>query len=366
MKYGLKNPRVYNGGKEENSVKEKVSEEEYSLDFDSTKWNYDEENDLYWQIGVVYCTRPATTDYESLGIYVPGKYMKGTENADGTYTCEISEEGNVNGYTAETAPIVLPVNTGGYSAQQAPSSYNSQGLSDYIKAGFVYVYAGCRGRDNGYDDNGKLIYSGGAPWGATDLKAAVRYLRYNAAVLPGSTERIFTFGHSGGGAQSSIMGATGDSELYLDYLNSIGAAMKDAEGQEISDAICGAMCWCPITSLDYADEAYEWNMGQYMIEDTRADSAWTSALSDDLAEAYAAYINQLGLKDLVVEMPVCAEMVEPADLTERKRTGMVKNRSGTAQCLRVKNQRKTAQCQREKCHSRMVLFQKTGMALVKL
>jgi hypothetical protein len=93
------------------------------------------------------------------------------------------------------------------------------------------------------------------------------------------------------------MGASGDSELYFDYLESIGAAMLDESGKYISDAITGAMAWCPITSLDYADEAYEWNMGQYSTTGTRADSTWTSALSDDLAEAYASYINSLGLKD---------------------------------------------------------------------
>ena len=31
------------------------------------------------------------------------------------------------------------------------------------------------------------------------------------------------------------------------------------------------MCWCPITNLDYADEAYEWNMGQFSTSDTRVD-----------------------------------------------------------------------------------------------
>jgi hypothetical protein len=53
------------------------------------------------------------------------------------------------------------------------------------------------------------------------------------------------------------------------------------------------MAWCPITSLDTADEAYEWNMGQYQ----RDESSWTSALSVDMAQAYADYINELKLTD---------------------------------------------------------------------
>jgi hypothetical protein len=253
-----------------------------ALTFNNSAWNYDAANDVYWQIGVQYSATPETKDYETLGIYVPGAYMTAEANGDGTYTATMNGEGTINGFTAKTAPVVFPVNTPGYSAQKAPTAYSYDEFSSYLKAGFIYVQAGMRGRDNGYDANGKLIYSGGAPWGVTDLKAAVRYVRYNQDVLPGDTDNIFVFGMSGGGAQSAVMGASGDSKLYYPYLESIGAAMYDANGAPISDAISGAMAWCPITSLDYADEAYEWNMGQYVSTGTRADTTWTSALSKDL------------------------------------------------------------------------------------
>jgi hypothetical protein len=267
------------------------------LAFNNSAWQYDSANDVYWQLGIQYCAAPETLDFETLGIYVPGAYMDATDNGDGTYTAAINEQGSINGFTAETAPMVFPVNTPGYSAQQAPTAYNYNEIFSYISAGFIYIYAGMRGRDNGYDASGSLVYSGGAPWGVTDLKAAVRYVRYNKDVLPGNTDSIFVFGMSGGGAQSTVMGASGDSPLYTPYLESIGAAMVDASGESISDAISGVMAWCPITSLDYADEAYEWNMGQYAATETRADGIWTSALSKDLAAAYANYINNLGLTD---------------------------------------------------------------------
>jgi hypothetical protein len=183
--------------------------------------------------------------------------MTGKKNSDGTYTCTINASKTVGNYTAETAPIVFPVNTGGYAAQAAPTSYSYSGLSEYLDAGFIYVYAGCRGKSNGTD------YAGGAPWGVTDLKAAIRYIRYNSEELPGDSDSVFVFGMSGGGAQSALLGATGDSELYTPYLESIGAIMTDDNGNTISDSVTGTMAWCPITSLDYANEAYEWNMGQY-------------------------------------------------------------------------------------------------------
>jgi len=268
-----------------------------ALTFNSSAWHYDADNDIYWQIEDVYCSNPETTDYENMAIYVPGEYMESTPNGDGTYTCKPDVKGEVNGYTSTTAPIVFPMNTAGYSAQAPATSYSFNGISNYTKSGFIYVYPGLRGRNNGYDSNGSLIYSGGAPWGVTDLKAAVRYYRFNQNLLPGDTDRIFVFGMSGGGAQTAVMGASGDSSLYYPYLKSIGAAMVDSNGNYISDAIFGAMCWCPITSLDLADEAYEWNMGQFASTDTRANSTWRSALSADLAEAFASYINNLSLSD---------------------------------------------------------------------
>ncbi len=260
------------------------------------KWEYDEENDIYYQIGLVYCAKPQAYEYESLAVYVPGAYFDGRKNEDGTYTCTINKKRAVGKYTAATAPIVMPLNTGGYAAQEAPASYNAKDLSAYLDKGFVYIYAGCRGRDNGTNPDG-TSFDGGAPWGVTDLKAAIRYLRYNTGSLPGDKDRIFTFGHSGGGAQSALMGATGDSELYAPYLDSIGAIMKDDDNQYISDAIYGAMCWCPITNLTQSDLSYEWMMGQYSHEGTRNYGTWTREFSRDMARAYPALLNQLQLRD---------------------------------------------------------------------
>jgi hypothetical protein len=240
---------------------------------DNTKWQYNEEDDVYYQLGITYCENPADTEYEELAIIVPAAYMEGKENGDGTYTCTLSETGQVNGYTASTAPVVFPVNTPGYSAQSPMTEYSS--ASDYTSAGFIYVHAGCRGRD------------AGAPAGVTDLKAAIRYIRYNAGNIAGDMDRIFTFGMSGGGAQSVLVGVTGDSDLYDDYLKAIGAV------QGVSDSVLGSQSWCPITSLDSADEAYEW-----MMATSRSGlSDEEQKISDNLTAAYADYINGLGLTD---------------------------------------------------------------------
>lgn len=279
---------------QEASSQETTAVGQYSLAFDNAAWQYDEINDIYWQVGVVYVANPASLDYETLGIYVPGAYLEASANGDGTYTASVKSDAQVGQFTAATAPYILPVNTPGYNASQAPS-WIADGIASYTQAGMIYLQPGIRGRDNTTDSQGQEVV-GGAPWGVTDLKAAIRYVRYNKDVLPGDTDKIVSFGHSGGGAQSAILGASGDSTLYNPYLEALGAAMKDKEGNPISDAPYGTMTWSPITSLDYADAAYEWNLGQFADSNTRAEGTFTQALSQDLAKEYANYINQLGLK----------------------------------------------------------------------
>ena len=279
---------------QEASSQETATVGQYSLAFDNAAWQYDEINDIYWQVGVVYVANPASLDYETLGIYVPGAYLEASANGDGTYTASVKPDAQVGQFTAATAPYILPVNTPGYNASQAPT-WLADGIASYTQAGMIYLQSGIRGRDNTTDSQGQEVV-GGAPWGVTDLKAAIRYVRYNKDVLPGDTDKIVSFGHSGGGAQSAVLGASGDSTLYNPYLEALGAAMKDKEGNPISDAPYGTMAWCPITSLDYADAAYEWNLGQFADSETRAEGTFTQALSQDLAKEYANYLNQLGLK----------------------------------------------------------------------
>lgn len=240
---------------------------------DNTKWLYNSDNDVYYQIGISYCETPADASYENLAVFVPGAYFNGTKNSDDTYTVTVNDTAKVGSYTASTAPIVMPINTPGYMAQAALTEYQDE--SDYTGQGFVYILAGCRGRDQG------------APAGVTDIKAAIRYVRYTQDTIAGSTDSIFVFGMSGGGAQSAIVGASGDSELYNPYLTAIGAVQGE------SDAVAGSMDWCPITNLDTADMSYEWMMGS-----TRSGlSTEEQTISDSLAKAWADWVNQAGLKD---------------------------------------------------------------------
>ena len=242
---------------------------------ETLQWKYDSSSDTYYVTGIVYCDTPADRSYEQMGIYVPAAYMNATANGSGTYTCTVKSSGSKNGYTAATAPIVMPVNTAGYKAQSPPTGFTKNATS-YTAKGFIYLFAGCRGKD------------ASAPSAVTDLKSAIKYYRYLSAqgAVPGDTKQIYAFGHSGGGAQTAILGACGNSALYDDYLSALGA--KTA----YRDDIAGAMCWCPITNLDLGSEGYEWNMGL-----TRSGLSSTDQnISKALAAVYADYINDLGLK----------------------------------------------------------------------
>ena len=244
---------------------------------DMTKWQYSADDDVYYQTGLAYCEKPADDVHEKLAVFVPSAYLDASDNGDGTYTCKVNESAVKNGYTAAKAPILMPIFSEGYYDVMALNSYEEryEDVTRYTSQGFVYVHAGCRGINEG------------APAGVTDLKAAIRYLRYCSDVLAGDAESIFVYGISGGGAQAAILGAAGDSELYTPYLEAIGAV------QGVSDAVAGSMDWCPIIDLDTANAEYEWMMGC-----TRSGrSAEEQAISDGLAKAFAEYVNGAGFTD---------------------------------------------------------------------
>lgn len=266
------------------------------LRLDMGAWNYDDDNDVWWQNGLTYCLEPASETYEQLAIYVPGPYFSGEQNGR-TWTCAVNADAEVAGLTPATAPVVMPLNPGDLAGQAAPTAYSYDGLATYLSRGLVYVYAGFRGRNSGYDSVTNEFFSGGAPWAVADLKAAVRFLRYNASLLPCDASRVFTFGHAGSGGLSAVLGASGDAADYAEYLDAIGAITHDPDGNELSDATFGAMCWCPSTSFEVSDAGYEWLAGQHSTEGARAEGTWTRQLSQDLAGAYAGVVADLGLVD---------------------------------------------------------------------
>ncbi|MBN9319481.1 MAG: hypothetical protein J0I28_07340 [Caulobacterales bacterium] len=210
--------------------------------------------------------------------------------------------------TADQAKaIVLQVNNGGWMASPArdilregaalSATSNTDNTGAALKAGYIVVSAGTRSR--GIRDLAG-DWAGKAPAVVVDAKAAVRYLRKNDAVMPGSAERIVITGTSGGGGLSVAVSASGNSPDYLPYLAAVGAAGVDASGKStIRDDVFATIAYCPINDLGHADTAYEWQYSAVRTAENTQAGRWTAAnqaASKTLAAQYPAYLEGLKLK----------------------------------------------------------------------
>ncbi len=242
---------------------------------------------------LIYVDKPVDREYQKMNIFVPEVYYDG---------------GKIDGYTLDTAPIFMPNTVGGYMPGPAGEpGYGQDGALNSIFRALMYGYVvaapAIRGRVC-QDEQGR--YTGKAPACIVDYKAAVRYLREFAADIPGDKEKIVTNGTSAGGALSSLMGATGNRPDYEPYLKEIGAAVQ-------RDDIFAASCYCPITNLEHADMAYEWQFdriydfhrSQMQLDEggrpsfSAVDGTLTDSqiqLSQEEKALFPAYVNSLGIK----------------------------------------------------------------------
>lgn len=213
---------------------------------------------------IYYVANIADSTYQYLNVYIP------------------------QSATAKT-PIFLRTYVGGYfsSKAQAPSGTDASGRA--LREGYVVVIPGARGWNAKVTKpDGSTVITGKAPAGIIDLKAAVRYLRYNDKAMPGDAEKIITDGTSAGGAMSSLLGATGNHPAYEPYLQALGAA-------KARDDVFATVAYCPIIDLEHADLAYEW-LYRGTNAGPRALASDQAAISDELAALFPAYQNSLGLK----------------------------------------------------------------------
>ncbi|WP_437108666.1 subtype B tannase [Streptomyces sp. enrichment culture] len=200
------------------------------------------------------------------------------------------------------APIYFAVNNSGWMASYirasvtTGASYNSatSNVGAALKAGYVFVDVASRSRGLAGADGS---FPGKAPAAVADAKAAVRYLRLNDTVMPGSAERIVVNGTSGGGALASILGASGNSAEYTPYLAAVGAAGIDAQGRStLRDDVFAVNAYCPITDLGNADTSYEWLYNVLGTRDTTGQNP-SPAAAAEIASRFAAYEKSLNLRN---------------------------------------------------------------------
>jgi hypothetical protein len=221
----------------------------------------------------------------SVGGYMPSSVADAEGVGGGGMT------GMPMGQGGPTPPAGAEVASGGNAMLNRGERVSNAKLA--LAAGYVVVEPGARGRTL-TDASG--VYYGVAPAAIVDLKAAVRYIRHNKGRIPGNTDWIVSSGTSAGGALSALLGASGDSPLFDPYLAEIGAA-------DASDAIFASGDWCPITDLEHADMAYEWNWGANALA---SGEAADQGVSKKLAAAFEAYQAGLGLEGKVGFGPLTA------------------------------------------------------------
>ena len=187
---------------------------------------------------IPYVANPIDIDQQYMNIYVPEEYFN---------------NGTVNGYNTQTAPIFMPNAVGGYMPSQAMTpkveNGNPNSVVYALSRGYVVASPATRGRTNKASD-GNFI--GKAPAVIVDLQAATAYLHANDSTMPGNANRIITNGTSAGGAVSLLQGAAGNSSDFQPYLQALGAATAATNVYAVS-------AYAPITNLDAADMAYEWS-----------------------------------------------------------------------------------------------------------
>ena len=239
---------------------------------------------------IPYVKNPVEADYQTINIYIPEAYFHG---------------GSINGYTAATAPVFLPNRIGGYMPAKAGvpgkgghgQSKGADAMQTALARGLVVASPGARGRTSS---------TGKAPAAIVDLKAAVRYLKANDRAMPGDARKIISNGTSAGGALSVLLGASANQKDYAGRLKTLGAAEAD-------DSIFAVSAYCPISILDHADAAYEWQfhgvndyqkmnitMLDYNVERKLVKGTLTAAekrLSGSLKPQFAPYLNSLKLKN---------------------------------------------------------------------
>ena len=251
---------------------------------------------------IPYVANPIDIDQQYMNIYVPEEYFN---------------NGTVNGYNTQTAPIFMPNAVGGYMPSQAMTPKVENGKPNSVlyalSRGYVVASPATRSRTNKASD-GNFI--GKAPAVIVDLQAATAYLHANDSTMPGNANRIITNGTSAGGAVSLLQGATGNNSDFQPYLQALGAATAATNVYAVS-------AYAPITNLDAADMAYEWSykgitsfnkvtMGQGELPQANVGgntappqrtmqrvnlNADDVAYSNLLSEHFPEYVNNLQLHD---------------------------------------------------------------------
>lgn len=232
---------------------------------------------------MAFVSKPVTLSSQTINIYVPEAYYNGE---------------SIGNFNAENAPIYFPNQGmgGQISVPKVPGMDRNGDPNDVLIAlskGFVVATAGMRGRMS-KDKNGNG--TGMHPASIVDSKSAVRFIRHNAEIIPGDTEKIIASGTSAGGSLTAALATTANVADYEPYLQELGAADE-------RDDVYAVALFCPVITEDNGQSlSYEWQyngLNDYVGMGNRKGTLTEEerALSDALKAAYPEFLNNLSLTD---------------------------------------------------------------------
>ena len=253
--------------------------------------NFRGEDIAYRFFSVDYVTAPAAPELQKMNIYVR-EDLADSHEAPILFIHRDGGVGEAAAWSLETEgeehhvrwSFKGHVMVGALNAPKEPESVIARAL----KEGFVVASPGVRGRETVV--GGVYVGRGDLPMTIIDLKAAVRYLKYNSGRVPGNTDRIISEGGSSGGGSSALLGASGNSPLYEKYLQELGAAPA-------GDDIYCALVDSPIHDFEHIDIAYEWQFGVDYVKGLFEEDQVSTAMSRAAAGKFAEYVDSLELKN---------------------------------------------------------------------
>lgn len=272
-----------------------VAEPDYSsLEFDpnaSYQGRFTDSGVTFDSYQVTYVTDPiaAFPDHFKLNIKVPVSYDDVDFDQDAVASGPILATNPWGGDFGSPAPAVDSIAGGDTEAMRTA----------WMRQGNVTVELGMRGRTQTSDG----INYGKMPAPFVDMKSAVRYLHFNSDLIPGDERKIFFSGFSSGGNGASIIGAAGNTTLFDEYFEEIGAYA----GPDARDDVFGVIVGSPAMARGSIwSETRIWQL-MYDRSKTAAENITdlkaVSPVNGLMLEQFVTWLNGKGIEATVDGVP---------------------------------------------------------------
>lgn len=168
----------------------------------------------------------------------------------------------------------------------------------WMAQGNVTVEVGMRGKSQASDG----INYGKMPAPFVDMKSAIRYLHFNSDLIPGDTQKIFFSGFSSGGNGASIIGAAGNTTLFDEYFDEIGAYT----GPDARDDVFAVIVGSPAMARNIWSETRIWQLmydRNKTAEENITDLKAVSLVNGLMLEHFVNWLNGKGIEATVNGVP---------------------------------------------------------------